>query len=64
MDYICRWGSMPCGFTKGLPDEWVWLHDSDSQQISASDSTMGILDKRYALGEINKEEYEEEKKVP
>jgi uncharacterized membrane protein len=39
-------------------------HDSDSQQISASDSTMGILDKRYALGEINKEEYEEEKKVP
>lgn len=30
-------------------------------QIATSDSARQILDKRYALGEINKEEYEEKK---
>ena len=35
--------------------------DTDSQQISASDSAKDILDKRYTSGEINKEEYEEKK---
>ena len=30
-------------------------------QIATSDSAREILDKRYALGEINREEYEEKK---
>ena len=32
-------------------------------RMEASDSAMEILDKRYALGEINKEEYEEKKRA-
>jgi uncharacterized membrane protein len=46
-----RGGSM-CGFGS---------HDEDKNQISDSDSASEILDKRYALGEISKEEYEEKK---
>lgn len=37
--------------------------DVDSQYINSSDSGMDILNKRYALGEINKEEYEEKKRA-
>ena len=35
--------------------------DTDNRQISASDSALDILDKRYASGKIDKEEYEEKK---
>jgi putative membrane protein len=34
-----------------------------SQHINSSESGMDILNKRYALGEINKEEYEEKKRA-
>ncbi|UCH22024.1 MAG: SHOCT domain-containing protein [Deltaproteobacteria bacterium] len=46
-----RGGSM-CGFGS---------RDEDNKHISDSDSASDILDKRYALGEISKEEYEEKK---
>ncbi|MEJ2183820.1 MAG: SHOCT domain-containing protein [Nitrospirota bacterium] len=38
-------------------------HDADSRGMEASDSAMDVLDKRYALGEINKEEYEDRKRT-
>jgi putative membrane protein len=48
-----RGGSRMCGFGSLL----------GSQHINSSDSGMDILNKRYALGEINKEEYEEKKRA-
>ena len=49
-----RRGPMMCGFGS---------HDADSHETSGSDSAMDILDKRYAQGEINNEEYEEKKRA-
>ena len=49
-----RRGSMLCGFGS---------LGADSHHINSSDSLMDILDKRYALGEINNEEYEEKKRA-
>jgi len=37
--------------------------DEDVASIDNTDSASQILDKRYALGEINKEEYEEKKRA-
>ena len=49
-----RRGSMMCGFGS---------RSTDSQQNRASDSAIDILDKRYASGEINREEYEDKKRT-
>ena len=49
-----RMGSMMCGHGS---------KDSEGHNTSDSDSIINILDKRYAAGEINREEYEEKKRV-
>ena len=49
-----RKGSMMCGFGP---------HEKDSHRINPSDSAMDIIDKRYATGEIDKEEYAEKKRI-
>ena len=49
-----RRGSMMCGFgSRGINNRYV----------STSDSAIDILDKRYASGEIEKEEYEDKKRT-
>jgi uncharacterized membrane protein len=47
-----RKGSMMCG---------LGSDHAESDSTSDSDSAINLLDKRYALGEINKEEYEEKR---
>ena len=48
-----RW-SMMCGFAR---------RGIGNHQTRGSDSAMEILDKRYASGEINKDEYEEKRRT-
>lgn len=47
-------GPMMCGFGSS---------EAKDQNLKDSDSALEILDKRYALGEINNEEYREMKKA-
>ncbi len=49
-----RRGTTMCGFGS---------RDTDQPDIDGSDSAKGILDKRFALGEIDKAEYEEKKRI-
>ena len=49
-----RRGTMMCGFGP---------RSIDNHQTRVSDSAIDVLDKRYASGEINKEEYEEKKRT-
>lgn len=41
---------------------WVLDQTTTRQRGRAEDSALDILNKRYARGEINREEYEEKKK--
>lgn len=49
-----RRGSIMCGFGSRAVD---------GQQTEVADSAQDILDRRYAAGEINKDEYVEKKKT-
>ena len=49
-----RWGSMMCGFGS---------RGRDSDRFGRADSAREILDKRYASGEISRDEYEEIKET-
>lgn len=49
-----RRGTGICGFRS-------W--GTDAREIHPMDSAIDILDKRYALGEISREEYEERKRT-
>jgi len=49
-----RRGSMMCGFGSRAVD---------GQQTEVADSAQDILDRRYAAGEINKDEYVEKKRT-
>jgi uncharacterized membrane protein len=49
-----RKGSVMCGFGS---------RKEDTRGIKASDSAKDILDKRFALGEIDRQEYEEKKQL-
>lgn len=42
--------------------KWVLNQTTTQQRETPEDSALDILKKRYARGEINKEEYEEKKK--
>lgn len=42
--------------------KWVLDQTTTQQRETPEDSALDILKKRYARGEINKEEYEEKKK--
>jgi uncharacterized membrane protein len=51
---LLRRGTGICGFRS-------W--GTDTRDIHPTDSAIDILDKRYALGEMTREEYEERKRA-